>query len=668
MRITSLTISNFRCFGEAPTRIDLNAMTTFVGGNACGKTAALGALARLFGVTPGDRGIRRSDFHLPPDRDPNTVSEMSLFIEARIDFPELDGDTAADSIPTFFRQMKVDVPEGPLHCRVRLDAKWTRTTLPEGEVEETLSWVNTASEAVAEEDKTKVTGDQRSRIHVLYVPATRDPLRQLRQAAGTLLHRLLSAIRWSDELREQVETASRESNAAFREEAGVAVIEKMINKNWAALHDFAILRNVHFRPLNPRFEDLLRQIEMVFSPGEGDAEQPADRLSDGLRSLFYLTLITAVFHTEDQAVSDSGEDSPLRGAELDVPSLTVLAIEEPENHLAPHYLGRILALLEDIAGSPRAQVLLTSHSPAILKRIDPATVRHLRLNLKTHQTIVKAITLPAEVDATHKYVREAVRAYPELYFSRLVILCEGASEEIVLPRLCEVADVRVDPSFISVVPLGGRHVNHLWRLLSDLSIPYVTLIDLDREREFGGWARIHYLIDQLEKVGHKRAEVRSVTRNGITTVLPDEEFEGMKAWDVDGANMDGWANWLEVFNVFVSSPLDLDFAMLRAFPSEYQSAKTGTGPRIPDKTKNPAGYESRIRSAVDAVLKSESAQGKSYTADEKHDFIWYQHLFLGRGKPSTHILAMNSISPEELKQRAPERLKRLVDRVRELLK
>ena len=61
----------------------------------------------------------------------------------------------------------------------------------------------------------------------------------------------------------------------------------------------------------------------------------------------------------------------------------------------------------------------------------------------------------------------------------------------------------VDPSFVSVVPLGGRHVNHFWRLLTDLSIPYVTLLDLDRERETGGWA-VKYVLDQLIAVGRPR--------------------------------------------------------------------------------------------------------------------------------------------------------------------
>ena len=393
-----------------------------------------------------------------------------------------------------------------------------------------------------------MSASERSRIHVLYVPAARDPVRQLRQASGTLLHRLLGAIRWTDGVRKKVVEASRESNKAFREEPGVRSIEETINRNWTSLHDLTALRNVHLRPLNPQFEDVLRQVEMVFSPGEGDAEQPAERLSDGLRSLLYLTLIASVFDAEDQAVREAdAPDSPLRGEDLEAPNLTVLAIEEPENYLAPHYLGRILKRLVTIARSPRAQVVLTSHSPSILGRMDPVAVRHLRLDLRTHQTVVRSITLPEEKDEAHKYVRQAVKAYPDLYFARMVILCEGDSEEIILPRLCELADVPVDPSFVSVVPLGGRHVNHFWRLLTDLSIPYVTLLDLDRERETGGWARVKYVLEQLIAVGRpKQALLGIANDDGTTGTLSDAGFQKMGGWSVDDVKtMSGWVNFLE---------------------------------------------------------------------------------------------------------------------------
>jgi hypothetical protein len=257
-----------------------------------------------------------------------------------------------------------------------------------------------------------------------------------------------------------------------------------------------------------------------------------------------------------------------------------------------------------------------------------------------------------------------------MYFARLVVLCEGDSEEIVLPRLCEQAAVPVDPSFVSVVPLGGRHVNHFWRLLNDLSIPHVTLLDLDRERETGGWARVKYVCDQLLKIGRPRKRLlRYKQEDGTPVTVTDEQFENMSSWDEgDKARMLAVLGTLEGENVFFSYPLDIDFAMLLRFPDAYHAAKTCRGPRLPDRTKEPKAYAKRMKAARLAVLKSENADGATYTPSQREAFVWYQHLFLGRGKPSTHILALNEIGPAELWKDAPPRLKRLVRRVRALLK
>ena len=119
-----------------------------------------------------------------------------------------------------------------------------------------------------------------------------------------------------------------------------------------------------------------------------------------------------------------------------------------------------------LSKSPRGQVLLASHSPGILSRVSPADVRYLRLNPKRKSEVHKLI-LPTSKDAAFKYVNEAVRAYPELYFSNLVILGEGDSEQVVLPEIAKALGVPLDVNFVSFVPLGGRHVNHFWKLLSD---------------------------------------------------------------------------------------------------------------------------------------------------------------------------------------------------------
>jgi predicted ATP-dependent endonuclease of OLD family len=69
VKIESLSIENFRCFGPKPTKIDFETgVTAFVGGNGSGKTAAFQALSRLCGVTEAQRTVRRQDFHLAVNR------------------------------------------------------------------------------------------------------------------------------------------------------------------------------------------------------------------------------------------------------------------------------------------------------------------------------------------------------------------------------------------------------------------------------------------------------------------------------------------------------------------------------------------------------------------------------------------------------------------------
>ena len=71
---------------------------------------------------------------------------------------------------------------------------------------------------------------------------------------------------------------------------------------------------------------------------------------------------------------------------------------------------------------------------------------------------------------------------------------------MLLPRVLAAAGIAEDDAPVSVVPLGGRHVNHFWRLLSELEIPYVTLLDLDAGRYQGGWGRVTNALRQVNSV------------------------------------------------------------------------------------------------------------------------------------------------------------------------
>src|SRR5690606_27248782 len=198
---------------------------------------------------------------------------------------------------------------------------------------------------------------------------------------------------------------------------------------------------------------------------------------------------------------------------------------------------------------------------SIIKRVKPEDLAHLRIDQKSLTTTLKRVVLPDKSSEAYTYIKEAVRAYPEIYFSRLVILGEGDSEEIVIPRILEVNNIYVDDYGISIVPLGGRHVNHMWKLLNELSIPHITLLDLDRERGGGGWSRIKYAIKQLILNGRNRDELLKVWYdNGLREeILTDSDLEKFDDYPMNSdwlkSMNDLWISRLmeDKYNVFFSS-------------------------------------------------------------------------------------------------------------------
>ena len=112
MRIQSITISGFRCFGPDPQLIEVTGdLTAIVGPNASGKTAVLQALCKLFGVTRAQRTVRRSDFHLPSGIPPDDRTERTLFVDVIIALPELaKGSATSQTVAPAFRHMQIAGP------------------------------------------------------------------------------------------------------------------------------------------------------------------------------------------------------------------------------------------------------------------------------------------------------------------------------------------------------------------------------------------------------------------------------------------------------------------------------------------------------------------------------------------------------------------------------
>lgn len=687
MRLTKLKLMNYRCFGPEEQIILLNDLTTFIGNNSAGKTAALSALNCMFSEYSSDRILQRSDFYLPKDISPDEIQTQHLHIEAVFEFDELqDAENCGKNvIPIFFQHLIVDNPGGLPYLRIRLDATWEKSSTIEGSIDSKINYI-TCPESVEIEESHCTSAPRRDldKIRVVYIPAVRDPSKQLKNASGTMMYQIMNSINWSETTKENIKAKIKELNEQFEDEKGVSMFGRSIAKQWKTYDSDNRYSTASLRFNSTDIESSIRKTEVVFEPSETGKEYTIDQMGDGLRSLFYISLVDSILDVESQMQKEIETDPENTSFSRNPPILTIVALEEPENHIAPHLLGKLVGNLQAISSKKNAQAIMTSHSPAIVKRVDPENLRYFRVNKEKMTSTVKSITLPAKESSEdqYKYIKEAVRAYPELYFAKLVILGEGDSEEIIIPKYWEAKNGSLDVGGISVVPLGGRHVNHFWRLLNDLQIPHITLLDLDRERDGGGWERIKYALKQLIVNGVNKNELLK-TDEGVMT---NKELDEMSGWNIDDVKaMQSWIDFLENYNVFFSAPLDIDFMMLEQMEEKYKNILEATeGPRIDvvkDGSKNRIliqaieneknsypEYEDRIKKDIRNTLKDEGGDGHTYSSDQHRLMVWYTYFFLNRGKPSTHIAMLSQLDDNILKNNTPPVLKRLIQTAEHLIK
>lgn len=686
MKLSKIKLRNYRCFGSSEQVINIDDITSFIGNNSSGKTAALLALNCMFSDNPADRVLKRSDFHLPKDLKSDEMGSQELYIEAVFTFDELEaGEDGSNSVPAFFKSLVVDNPDGTPYLRIRLEATWEKSSNVEGAIESKIYYI-TCPESVPITDEYRIFPLRRDldRIRVIYVPAVRDPSKQLKNVSGTMMHQIMNSINWSQATQEKVKTKIQELNTQFLEEKGVSILGTSIHTQWEAYDSDTRYSNAQLRFNSTDIDSSIKKSEVVFLPTVTGKECTIDDMSDGLRSLFYISLVDSILDVEAKIQQEIDTDPEHVSFNHTPPVLSIIALEEPENHIAPHLIGQLVTNLKKLGEKNNAQAILTSHSTAIIKRFDPEKIRYFRLNAEDCTTIVRSITLPdkEKLADQYKFIKEAVKAYPELYFAKLVILGEGDSEEIILPKIWNAKKGDVDTSGISIVPLGGRHVNHFWRLLNDLDIPHITLLDFDREREGGGWGRIKYVLEQLIQNGYPKSELLK-TESGC---LFDEEFGDMHTWDVNNSDsLQRWIAYLEQYNVFFSTPLDIDFLMLEHFGDVYKSLLgKKEGPRLMVKEKGKSiqkyikdieGMESaypeyleRITDDVRHSLKECGGDGKTYSEEQKKLMVWYTYFFLNRGKPSTHIEAFSKISDKMQSSKMPPVFVRMIIAAEKILK
>lgn len=656
MHIESVTLQNFRCFGPTPVEVTLGRdLTALIGANGAGKSAFIEALRRVFGVTRDERTLSRADVHFGPNEKAEEVDSREIIIDVVFAFPELaaGGPEALNTIPDVFRVMTAAGPGQPLKARMRLEALWKRGESFVDEIDAALYWVMTLGKVAfgddggAGLDKQRVSSSDRNRVQLVYVPATRDGAAVTRQALRQLLRRIERSGDFGDDTEEDIQEISETLQETVDDLPALKWVTERLAANWGLLHSAAHLKTPRFVVISQEFTQLLRSLTARLSPMPDGRERSLEELSEGLTSLFFLALAATLAQLETE-LAKTPPPNGFTALDVSPPALLIYAVEEPENHLAPFYLSRLVNLLTELCTGHQAMGIVTSHAPSVMRRIGPESVRHFRLDPASLATKVNALRLPDDDDEAEKYVRQAVLAQPELYFASLVILGEGDSEEIIIPRIAKALGVDLDPSFVAFAPLGGRHVNHFWRLLDDLDIPVLTLLDFDLGRHGAGPLRLKYAYDQLTVLSEV-APPRTLGDPKKTAYWRGRKEGGIRLW----------RRWLAKNGVLFSYPLDLDMMMIRAYPDAYG---------VPDADE--PDDEDKLEASVFGKGNGLAEYDERAVAADRpstDELVTYDKLFKKRSKPGSHLKALAELSDEDLNDGCPDPLRQLVEKAAEIL-
>lgn len=194
--------------------------------------------------------------------------------------------------------------------------------------------------------------------------------------------------------------------------------------------------------------------------------------------------------------------------------VTFYAIEEPEAHLHPHQQRKLSAYILDSFDS---QILVTTHSPHIAARFDPACVVRLFMRNKYSMAACGGCSKAIEsVFNDFGYRLNALSA--EVFFSDGIFLVEGISEVLFYTALAAELRLDLDRYNISILSVEGVGFKPYVAVCDALKIPWVLRTDNDIFSKSNQGIDINYFAGITRVIG-------------IIREIADNNSELLQYWD-----------------------------------------------------------------------------------------------------------------------------------------
>lgn len=453
--VDSLRIAGFR--GIQNLEITFASMTVLIGVNNSGKTTVLKAL----GLSLGDYGryITDEDFFIGDDE----KKAAEIVVDVRIVPAAPDGQGAnvfntdwqaefgdkikAEANGDQYVAMRTRVSPNEIKGGFQID----RATMEK--------WPDTTAWLTEKIKLTKVTSKFEG-LPFFSIEAQRDIHQELRDKSS-FVGKVLSAVEYSES---EISSLEKMIEGINKEAVGKSKELQRLKDHLARLNQtFQGSGNAEITPFPKKIRDLSKNFSVHF--GETSRNSFAMEYH-GMGTRSWASMLTVRAFVDTMRSKHEEEVKPF---------YPILAAEEPEAHLHPNAQKTLYHQLHEA----NAQVIVSTHSPYFTAMSDITHVRSLK---KTPHGIVAAkLEYPVSANERKILAREILARRGEILFSRALILCEGMTEEQVLPAMFEVfsGGLSLFDLGISCISVGGKGYAPFVKLACSLKIPTFIVSDND---------------------------------------------------------------------------------------------------------------------------------------------------------------------------------------------
>lgn len=493
MLIQAVRIANFR--GLKNIEVHLDRRTVLIGTNNAGKTSFHKALQVAFGET---RFVVEDDFHV----DTNGNRSDEILVDVRL-VPTGEDRTITEAFDRiwgglFRSDIQNDGDQEFVAIRTRISRKddqkrFSPVRVYLKEWPAFHNWTNESYETSAHPPGFSFS----EAIPFLFQDAQRDILEDVRMRTS-FIGRVLSKVEYSTSDMQALKAIIDELNKEAVDKSEVlSSLQTYLGELGGALGGSG---KTEISSVAKDVRDLTKGIRLHYQDGQNSFSMEYHGMGTrSWASLLALKAFAKIVEKERQAEKK--------------PFFPILALEEPEAHLHPNAQKQLYRQINDFPG----QVVVSTHSPYIAAQVGLVELRGFyRL---PEATVVGQFTSDLESEDARRIAREVVNTRGELFFSKLIILIEGETEEQALPLYFEkYFGMQPFERGVNFVGVGGSgNYKAFLRFATALNIPWLIFSD-------GEIKTLKKVKTDLEQVTGKEVDLESDPK---IIILPDGlNYEG----------------------------------------------------------------------------------------------------------------------------------------------